>query len=212
MSVITKIIAINIMLLFMAEGIHAQIWDEWFAQKQTQKKYLLQQIAALQTYISTAEKGYKIASDGIHTISNIKNGEFNLHSLFFNSLKTVNPKIKNAAIVAEIIAYQIAIVNKFKNISKQNLNSDELAFVGKVYSNVIAESINDINALIAIITDNELQMTDDERIKRITALHTNMQDKFMFSQSFVNDANILSVQKQHQLNDAVTVKQLYNLK
>ena len=66
--------------------------------------------------------------------------------------------------------------------------------------------------MIEVITDNELQMTDDERIKRITALHTNMQDKFMFSQSFVNDANILSIQKQHQLNDAVTVKKLYNLK
>jgi hypothetical protein len=81
-----------------------------------------------------------------------------------------------------------------------------------VYSGVIIESLKDINALIEVITDNELQMTDDERIKRITALNTDMQDKFMFSQSFVNDANILSVQKQHQLNDAVTVKQLYNLK
>src|ERR1035437_3065632 len=201
-----------LIVLFTVCTCHAQTWDEWFAQKKTQKKYLLQQIAALQTYMATAEKGYKIASDGIHTISNIKNGEFNLHSLFFNSLKTVNPKIKNAAIVAEIIAYQIAIVNKFKNISKQNLNSDELAFVGKVYSNVIAESLKDINALIEVITDNELQMTDDERIKRITALNTDMQDRFMFSQSFVNDANILSVQKQHQLNDAVSVKQLYNLK
>jgi hypothetical protein len=203
---------ITILALFFCVQSHAQTWDEWFAQKKTQKKYLLQQIAALQTYISTAEKGYKIASDGIHTISNIKNGELNLHSLFFNSLKTVNPKIKNATIVAEIIAYQIAIVNEFKNISKQNLNSDELAYIGKVYSNVIAESIKDINALIEVITDNVLQMTDDERIKRITALHTNMQDKFMFSQSFVNDANILSIQKQHQLNDAVTVKKLYNLK
>ena len=203
---------ITILALFFCVQSHAQTWDEWFAQKKTQKKYLLQQIAALQTYMTTAKKGYKIASDGIHTISNIKNGEFNLHSLFFNSLKTVNPKIKNAAIVAEIIAYQIAIVNKFKNISKQNLNSDEVTYISKVYSTVIAESIKDINALIGVITDNELQMTDDERIKRIVALHNDMQDKFMFSQSFVNDANILSVQKQGSLNDAVTVKQLYNLK
>ena len=181
---------ITILALFFCVQSHAQTWDEWFAQKKTQKKYLLQQIAALQTYMATAEKGYKIASDGIHTISNIKNGEFNLHSLFFNSLKTVNPKIKNAAIVAEIIAYQIAIVNKFKNISKQNLNTDEVGYISKVYSNVLAEGLKDINALITIITDNQLQMTDDERIKRIAALHTGMQDKFMFSQSFVNDLSI----------------------
>lgn len=203
---------ITILALFFCVQSHAQTWDEWFRQKKTQKKYLLQQIAALQTYISTAEKGYKIASDGIHAISNIKNGEFNLHGLFFNSLKTVNPKIKNATVVAEIIAYQIAIVNKFKNIGKQNLNSNEVAYIGKVYSNVITESLKDIDALITIITDNELQMTDDERIRRITALHTDMQDKFMFSQSFTNNANILSMQKQQQLNDAVTAARLYNLK
>ncbi|OIR01281.1 hypothetical protein GALL_165690 [mine drainage metagenome] len=207
-----KIVLSILILLITVTTIHAQTWDEWFRQKKTQKKYLLQQIAALQTYIVTAEKGYRIASDGIHAINNIKNGEFNLHSLFFSSLKTVNPRIKNAAFVAEIIAYQIAIVNKFKNINKQNLSSDEVAYIGTVYCSVITESLKDIDALITIVTDNGLQMTDDERIQRITALHSDMQDKFVFSQSFTNNANILSVQKQQQLNDAVTAKQLYNLK
>jgi len=142
----------------------------------------------------------------------LKNGEFNIHSLFFNSLKTVNPTIKNAAMVAEIIAYQIAIVKEFKNINKQNLNSNEVAYIGSVFSNVIAESLKDIDALTELITDNRLQMSDDERIERITRLYTGMQEKYMFSQLFAGNVNILSAQKQEQLHDAFITKQLYNLK
>ena len=64
---------------------------------QTQKKYMLQHIAALQVYIGYAKKGYNIASKGINTVRNIKNGDFNLHRDFFSSLKNINPAIMNAA-------------------------------------------------------------------------------------------------------------------
>ena len=207
-----KKIFIILTFIFIVTDSHAQTFDEWFRQKKTQKKYMLQQIAALQTYMAAAQRGYRIAGNGIRAISSIKNGEFNIHSLFFNSLKTVNPTIKNAAMVAEIIAYQIAIVKEFKNINKQNLNSNEVAYIGSVFSNVIAESLKDIDALTELITDNRLQMSDDERIERITRLYTGMQEKYMFSQLFAGNVNILSAQKQEQLHDAFITKQLYNLK
>jgi hypothetical protein len=34
----------------------------------------------LQGYIGFAKKGYDIATNGIHTVRDIKNGEFGLHS------------------------------------------------------------------------------------------------------------------------------------
>ena len=55
--------------------------------KKTQKKYLLQQIAALKVYISYAKKGYNIVSSGINTIRDIKKGELNLHNNFYNRSK-----------------------------------------------------------------------------------------------------------------------------
>ena len=195
----------------------AQTWDEWFNQKATQKKYLLQQIATLQTYIGYVEKGYKIASSGLHTISDIKNGEFNLHELFFSSLKTVNPKIRNAAEVAEIIALQISIVNHFKKAIQSYraggyFSSDEMTYIGNVYGGLMADCLKDIDGLISVITDYKLQMTDDERIRQINKLYADMQDKNAFTQSFTNNAFLLAQQRQREQNDISVTQQLYNVK
>src|SRR6202790_2696983 len=75
---------------------------------------MLKQIAKLEIYIVDLEKGYSIAKEGLTTIGEIKNGEFNLHSLFFNSLQKVNPSVAKYSKIAEIIADQIAILSDFK--------------------------------------------------------------------------------------------------
>lgn len=64
---------------------------------------MLDQIAALKAYIVTAEKGYQIAEDGLHTIRDIKSGEFTLHSTHYASLSTVNPVVKNVVKQPEAI-------------------------------------------------------------------------------------------------------------
>ena len=56
---------------------------------------MLDQIVALKALIATAQKGYQIAEDGLHSIRDIKNGEFNLHSAYYASLTAVNPAVKN---------------------------------------------------------------------------------------------------------------------
>ena len=67
---------------------HTQTWDEWFRQKETQKKYLLEQIAALNVYLGYVKEGYSIARDGLRIINDIKQGDFKLHDDKFQSLQT----------------------------------------------------------------------------------------------------------------------------
>ena len=208
---------INILCLVAVHAVHGQALGGIFDQNQTKIKYLLQQIATLQTYIGYVEKGYKIASSGLHTISDIKNGEFNLHEVFFSSLKTVNPKIKNAAEVAEIIALQISIVNNFKKAiqtykSSSYFNNDEMSYISNVYGALTADCLKDIDGLISVITDYTLQMTDDERIKQINKLYADMQDKNAFTQNFTNNAFLLAQQRQKEQNDISVTQQLYNVK
>lgn len=199
-------------VFLISASIHAQTWDEWFAQKQTQKKYLLEQIAALQSFMATAEKGYKMISEGIHSISAIKNGELNLHTVFFGSLEAVNPAVKNMAMIANIISDQIAIVNAFKHISQQNLNPNELAYIESVKEEVISKSLEDLDAILAVLADQQLQLTDDERLKRLTEAGAGIQDKLQFAQFFSNAANLLSIQKQNSLRDVNTLQKIYPLK
>ncbi len=207
----------TILILFVAQITHAQTWDEWFRQKKTKKKYLLQQIAALQVYIGYAEKGYQIASTGIHAIQDIKNGEFSLHAAYFSSLKSVNPAIKNAAEVGEIIALQISIVQHFKSAIRsyrqsQQFNNNEIMYFNNVFTELTDDCLQDIEELMNVISNNKLQMTDDERIKEINKLYADMQDKNSFTQSFTNNGFLLAQQRANEANNVGVARQLYNTK
>ena len=54
-----------ILFAVVSTSVKAQTFAEWFQQGATQKKYLLQQIAALQVYIGYVQKGYSIAKKGL---------------------------------------------------------------------------------------------------------------------------------------------------
>jgi prophage DNA circulation protein len=175
---------------------------------------MLQQIAALEGYIATAEKGYKIAEDGLHTIGDIKNGEFNLHSVFFQSLKTVNPQVKSLAEVTEIASLQISIVQattkKIKSTQQsQWLHPDEMTFIVKVYGTLVAAGVQNLSSLSDIITDNKVGMTDGERMRRIQSVDTDMQKQYAFLLDFSNQTDLLQAQRQRDDGDNQSLKKLY---
>jgi hypothetical protein len=181
-------------------GASAQTVNEWVNQKFTQKKYLLQQIAALQVYINYAKKGYSIVSGGINTIRDIKKGDLNLHNTFFSSLKTINPKISRYAKVADIISYQVRIIK----LARQTLQSireanqfsiEEIEYCKMVLDAMLDDCIQSITELIEIITPDKLQVTDDERLVRIDKLYLDMQDKFTFSNVMSEDISLLALQR-----------------
>src|SRR3954469_16187075 len=93
---------ISLLLAFAGQS-QGQTFSEWFRQKKTQKKYLIEQIAALQVYTGYLEKGYSIVIEGLSQISNIKHSDFDLHADYFSSLKYINPSIKNYKVAYAII-------------------------------------------------------------------------------------------------------------
>ena len=194
------------MLAVVSHQPKAQTFDEWFRQKKTQIKYLLQQIAANQIYISYLQRGYKIASTGLNTINDIKHDDFNLHNAFFDSLRIVNPKIKSWPKVADIVSIQLQIIKETKfaiqqsKLSKQ-FTSSELTYLQNVFSHLSDECAKDINALLTITTSGKTAMTDDERIKRIDVIYDDMQDKLSFSKSFSDEAVMLAAQRRNEEED-----------
>ncbi len=74
-----KQLSLLCIILFSRSICGAQTPDEWFRQKATQKKYLIQQNAAFQVYLDYVQKGYAIAQKGLTTIGHIKQGDLDLH-------------------------------------------------------------------------------------------------------------------------------------
>lgn len=209
----------TIILLIMLTGnfCKAQTFEEWFKQKETQKKYLIQQIAAFQMYLGYVQKGYSIAQKGLTTISNIKKGDFNLNRDFFGSLKSINPKVRNSAKVADIIAFQIKIVQVYKDTYKQVrasclFNSKEVDYIFVVFTNLLSDCADVIDAIITVTTDDKLEMKDDERLKRIDALYNSMQDNYTFVQSFGEEAKLLAIQRMKEKKDVQTSRTLNGIK
>ncbi|MEO7983266.1 MAG: hypothetical protein ABI688_04210 [Bacteroidota bacterium] len=208
-----------LILLFLVVTIcvKAQTGAELFQQGATQKKYLLQQIAALQVYIGYVQKGYSIAKNGLNTISDIKHGEFNLHIDYFNSLKTVNPAIRKYAKVAEIIAIQVEIVQVYKNAASQirkskAFNDNEIHYLNGVFDRLIDDCTNAIDELIAVTTSHQLEMKDDERLRRIDNLYNDIQGKYTFVQSFSNEAKVLASLRTGDQNDVQTSREINGIK
>ncbi|GGI23339.1 hypothetical protein [Pedobacter mendelii] len=198
------------MLFLSVTATFGQTFSEWFNQKKTQKKYLIEQIVALQVYAGYLKKGYEIAGQGINTVKDIKDGEFGLHNVFIGSLKKVNPAIRKSGKVIEIIAYQVEISKALSRLKAHEwLSADH--YVRNVKDKVMEECRNDLEELLLVITSGKVEMTDDERINRLDKLHSAMQDKAAFVQSFQNQTDLLIRQQEHSQRSINQIKKYYGI-
>jgi hypothetical protein len=129
----------------------------------------------------------------------------------------VNPSIAKDARIAAIIALQVSIVQQYKKcygrVQQSSLfNSNEVDYVYTVFTHLLNDCTNDLTELISVTTIGQLQLTDDERLRRIDGLYKDMQDKYSFAQSFSNETGIMMVARMKDSNDAGTLNYLYHLK
>jgi hypothetical protein len=195
------LIIFSILTCLVCDEASAQTWNEWFRQKKTQRKYLVKQIGLLRLYLGYLKKGYEIADKGLTTISNIKDGDFNLHRDFFGSLKGVNPHIRNSAKVADIIAFQVFIVRSIGEVNdfcrdNEYFTTEEIRYVAAVYTNMLVLMDSSVAELLMVIRSGESEMKDDERLQRIDALHSDLLDKHAFIKSF--DADVRSIARERE--------------
>ncbi len=211
-----KKIILIITALFLAHTMQAQTFAEWFQQSKTQKKYLLEQIAALQAYATVLKKGYNVAQEGLTTIGDIKNGDFGLHSSYFNSLKAVNPEVRKYPRVTDILSIQQniqSITGQSKSKAKLSnlLTSNEKDYISGVYGRLNTDCLETLSELEAVTTPGKLEMKDDERIRRIDRLYAQSQSQYGFAKSFSNDLLLLLARKDKQGTDLQNVRILYGI-
>ena len=205
---------ITILLLVLSTCVTSKL----SAQSEEVQQLLLnvEKLAQFKQILADLKKGYQIVSVGYSTIKDLSQGNFNLHKTFLDGLMMVSPSVKKYKRIADIINNQIMIVKEYKksfNRFKQdgNFNPDEIEYLGKVYSNLFKQSLNDLDALTFIITDSKLRMSDDERLEAIDRIFNNMQDKLLFLRHFNNNTTVLAVQRAREKNDAATMQTIYGI-
>ena len=182
-----------------------------------QVKIYLKQIGFNQMMLGYLKTAMKIAKVGLTTIGDIKNGEFSLHRDFFGSLKSVNPKIKNAAKVIDIISLQVQIIKNYqsniKHIKESGQFTDtEIRYIISVFSRLLEDTGNNLEELYTLITADQYQMKDDERIKRIDILYDDMQSSYVFIQHFGKETLVMAMQRMKERQDVTTSRKWYDIK
>ena len=194
-------------------------WSMWPSAARSQDQSLIQtmikQIGILATDYEEAKQGYDIIHSGLNTISEIKKGDFDLHSLFFTSLMNVNPAIKGYAKIADIIAMQSQILSGAKSnlsafTSSSLFTKSELTYLSQVYSNLTDLTGADIDELTGIITDGDWQMTDSERLARIDDLFKRVTQKYEFLRAFSSQMQVRALQRQTNNNSIQNLSKLFS--
>jgi hypothetical protein len=196
----------------MAATVQAQTFAEWFAQKKTQKKYLLQQIAALQLFSGYLKQGYQIATKGMTSISSSLDTENGLHEAYYHRMETASPVVKTNDMVEEIMVWQRDILFQLQEISRiSGFTTDEKKYLSNVRSAVLNDCDQQLNSLQMIVTDGKIEMSDAERLGLITKIHTVMMDNYRFASGFAAQAKLYAIRRQQEQHQALVAKQLYGI-
>jgi hypothetical protein len=191
------------LLVHAGTCLQAQTFAEFFEQKKTQIKYLEEQVAALEAYMKVTEAGYKIVKEGTNVITAIKKGDFDLHSGYFASLRSVNPSLSSYPKVNAILSLNdqiIAISGQARQLAEgtggmgaQAPPIPEAGTVSAFYDGMLKDCDDDLTILQMLTTTGQVQMTDDERMQAIDRMYDRMKKRYADAIRARNDVAIMSI-------------------
>ena len=117
----------------------------------------VQKLSQLKQMLADLKKGYEVLYEGYTNIKNISKGSFDLHQAFLDGLLEVSPAVKNYKKVAGIVSLQLKIVSEYKSsltalVRCREFLPTEIQYVQKVGSNLIDQSLKNLETLSMILT------------------------------------------------------------
>jgi hypothetical protein len=188
------------------------------AQVQEMQQLILdiEKLTQLKGILSDMKTGYQIYQQGYGSISQLSKGNFDLHSVYLNGLLEINPTVKNYGRVAEIITQQVSLLREYKSAYKQfqqsgSFSVSELNYMSSVYTQLVNQSLQNLDDLTNVLTAGKLRMSDDERMRAIDRIYASSSDKLQFLRHFNRQGVLLNIQRSKDVGDTRTMKQLYGI-
>src|ERR1035437_902590 len=176
----------------------------------------VEKLAQLKKILNNMYKGYQIVSKGYNTIKDISQENFNLHQTFLDGLLQISPTVRKYKRITDIISYQTQLVKEYKSAfrrfqSSNLFNTNEIKYIGNVYTNLFNKGLQNLDELTMIITAGKLRMSDDERINAIDRIYNDIVDKVVFLRIFNKENNVLAIQRGREMVDTKVSKKLNGL-
>ncbi len=178
-------------------------------------------IQRLQTKTIWLQNAQKVVEN---TMSKLKLGQItdwvqkqkDLYQQYFDELWKVKEVVAAYHRIKEITQQEAALVKQYHSAwngvrEDKHFTTEELQYIGQVYSGILSESVENLNQLSIIIKSYTTQMSDAKRLDIINSAAISIQKNYDDLRQF-NSQNIrVSLQRSKDENDIDVVKQLYGL-
>jgi len=176
-----------------------------------------QKLAGMKNILKQMQQGYQIVSTGYNSVKGIAQGNFSLHEAFLDGLMLVSPTVRKYPRVRDIIDDQANLVASYKFSYTQfrrdkNFSAEELSYMSDVYNNLISNSLQNLDELNMVMSDNKLRMSDNERLQAIDRIYASGHEELTFVQQFNANTRNLAIQRASKNNDLNTLQKVYGLR
>ena len=178
-------------------------------------------IQRLQTKTIWLQNAQKVIENAMSKLKLTQIGDWvqkqkDLYQEYFDELWKVKNILTYYFRVREIIDQQLALVRQYHRAwqgVKQDghFTVDEVAYIGRVYTGMIEESLKNLDQISLVINSFTTQMSDARRLEIINDAARKMQNNYDDLERFNNQNIQLSIQRSKDEHDISVVKQLYGI-
>jgi hypothetical protein len=178
-------------------------------------------IQRLQNQVIWLQNAQKVVENAmskvrLEEISDWVEKQRNLYRDYFDELWKVKDLVSYYHKVRDVTGRQILLVKEYKRawngIQQDNhFTPDEVAYMGKVYSGIMEESLKNLEQVILVIQSFSLQVTDAKRMELINAASDAMQQNYTDLKAFNNQNVQLSLQRAKDAQEIALVRRLYGM-
>ncbi len=139
-----------------------------------------------------------------------------LYKDYFEELQKVKAIISYYKRIKEITEKQVHLVEEYKRawgLFKQDkhFTTEEIAYISRVYSGILDESIKNLDQIFLVINSFQTQMSDAKRLEIINTASDQIDENYNDMKAFNRQGIMLSLQRAKAQNDVDVVKKLYGL-
>jgi hypothetical protein len=175
-----------------------------------------EKLASLKSTLKDMEQGYDELKEGYTKIRDIAKGNFNLHQAFLDALWVLSPAVRDDPRLMEILNTEYRIVAVYKAATGRLgtnpvFSPDEMTYINGTFSAVLQRSTQAVEELTMVTSDNQLRMSDDQRLQAMDRINGDMKGELAFLQQFDNELAIEAARRGRESNDINTLKSLYGI-
>lgn len=175
-----------------------------------------QKLAELKKALQNMYRGYRDISRRFDAVREISQGSFNLHNSFLSAQLSASPAVRSYSRINEIIRIQSTIAHQYRDafiLLQRDINFQpaEIDYFKKTFGNVFRLSIRNLDVLTQVLYA-PLRMSDDDRLKAIDNIYTDMYRQHSFLKHFIAQASLLARQRAGNRVELKTIRSLYGYK